>query len=170
MRDYLSSKNRPQTSQSWPVLGPNSEVLLPVQDPEEKGSQPVLPQWAELLQLFQSAFKALHWVSTSKTFSLYSLCLILWLLRRFNAAALNSEQLPSTQWISGSSCLAVELGGRWGLAPQWSSLTERSFCVRVGAVESSVAHLTCGAPQGFILGLLLFSLYSLPLFPFIYFL
>lgn len=41
---------------------------------------------------------------------------------------------------------------------QWfrSYLTERSFCVHVRAVESLVAHLTCGVRQGSILGLSFF--------------
>lgn len=39
----------------------------------------------------------------------------------------------------------------------------RSFSVSLGVHLSSVAHLTCGVPQGSILTPFLFSLYMLPL-------
>ena len=44
-----------------------------------------------------------------------------------------------------------------------SYLTDRTFSVHLGDVSSSVTPLTCGVPQGSILGPLLFTLYMLPL-------
>ncbi|XP_061086404.1 uncharacterized protein LOC133121220 [Conger conger] len=52
-----------------------------------------------------------------------------------------------------------------GAALEWfrSYLLDRSFSVHVGDYSSDTAPLTCGVPQGSILGPILFSLYMLPL-------
>ena len=52
-----------------------------------------------------------------------------------------------------------------GTALQWFSsyLADRTFSVMIGELCSSHASLSCGVPQGSILGPILFSLYMLPL-------
>ena len=55
--------------------------------------------------------------------------------------------------------------GITGSALCWfrSYLAERTFSVQLGHTSSDVASLTCGVPQGSILGPILFLLYMLPL-------
>uniref|UniRef100_A0A8C9YNU4 Reverse transcriptase domain-containing protein n=1 Tax=Sander lucioperca TaxID=283035 RepID=A0A8C9YNU4_SANLU len=52
-----------------------------------------------------------------------------------------------------------------GTALEWFSsyLANRSFSIMIGDLFSSAAPLSCGVPQGSILGPILFSLYMLPL-------
>ncbi len=58
-----------------------------------------------------------------------------------------------------------ECVGIKGIALKWfqSYLTDRSFSVYLGEFSSSAAQLSCGIPQGSILGPMLFSLYMMPL-------
>ncbi len=55
--------------------------------------------------------------------------------------------------------------GICGTALDWfaSYLPNRSFSVEIGEFSSSSVSITCGVPQGSILGPILFSLYLLPL-------
>ena len=57
-----------------------------------------------------------------------------------------------------------KLCGIKGTALRWfeSYLTDRSFSVQLGDYSSGKAPLTCGLPQGSILGPVFFSLYMLP--------
>ena len=55
--------------------------------------------------------------------------------------------------------------GVTGLALEWftSYLSSRSQCVAINGVYSGEANLTCGVPQGSVLGSVLFTTYMLPL-------
>jgi len=55
--------------------------------------------------------------------------------------------------------------GIHGTALKWfmSYLSNRTFSMMIGDLSSSCASLSCGVPQGSILGPILFSLYMLPL-------
>lgn len=55
--------------------------------------------------------------------------------------------------------------GLHGTAVEWfrSHLKDRSFTIHIDNYYSSIAPVTCGVPQEFILGPVLFSVYMLPL-------
>ncbi len=118
-----------------------------------------------ILEVFQSGFKMLHSTESAllKVFNDIFLatdtgdCVILVLLDLTAAFdTVDHEILISRleQWV-----------GIKGIALQWfrSYLKDRTFCVSCGDAVSSSAPLSCGVPQGSVLGPLLFSLYLLPL-------
>lgn len=75
----------------------------------------------------------------------------------------------SAAFDTGDHCTMIDrlktTVGITGSALDWFSsyLSDRSFSVSVGTYMSDSAPLSCGVPQGSVLGPLLFSLYMLPL-------
>ena len=62
------------------------------------------------------------------------------------------HRLRNRSWIQGAAC-------------QWftSYLTEREQFVSIGSEQSTSRPLTCGVPQGSVLGPLLYIMYTAPL-------
>ncbi|KAL6455414.1 hypothetical protein MHYP_G00361580 [Metynnis hypsauchen] len=119
----------------------------------------------DTMEVFQSGFKSRH--STESA-----------LLRVFNDILLSTDSGHCVALVLLDLTAAFDTVdhqillsrlenwvGIKGVVLDWfrSYLSERSFCVRIGGVESGVVPLTCGVPQGSILGPLLFSLYLLPM-------
>lgn len=118
-----------------------------------------------ILEVFQSGFKALHSTESALLRVLNDIflatdtgdCVVLVLLDLTAAFdTVHHEILLARleQWV-----------GVKGIALEWfrSYLTDRSFCVRLDGSMSTTAPLLHGVPQGSILGSVLFSLYLLPL-------
>lgn len=118
-----------------------------------------------ILEVFQSGFKSLHSTESAllKVFNdiyletdsgNYVVLVLLDLTAAFDTV--DHEILISRleHWV-----------GIKGTVLEWfrSYLEGRTLCVSNGNSESSSASLSCGVPQGSILGPLLFSLYLLPL-------
>ncbi|XP_051939816.1 uncharacterized protein LOC127612987 [Hippocampus zosterae] len=118
-----------------------------------------------ILEVFQSGFKTMH--STESALLRVSndillandsgdhMCLVLLDLTAAFDTVDHSILLTRLQHFVG-------IGGS---ALEWfrSYLADRTFCVSLGCSETRTAALSCGVPQGSILGPLLFSLYLLPL-------
>ncbi len=118
-----------------------------------------------IFEKFQSGFKPRH--STETALLRVSNDLLL-AVDSGNSAVLVLLDLTSAfDMVSHSILLSrlEECVGIKGIALKWfqSYLTDRSFSVHLGEFSSSAAPLSCGVPQGSILGPMLFSLYMLPL-------
>ena len=118
-----------------------------------------------ILEIFQSGFKTLHSTESAllRVFNDIFLatdsghCVVLVLLDLTAAFDTVDHDILITrleQWVGIS-----------GTALEWfrSYLSDRTFCVGLDDSVSSTAPLSCGVPQGSVLGPLLFSLYLLPL-------
>ncbi len=118
-----------------------------------------------LHEVFQSGFKSLHRTETAllKVFNDvllatdsgdYAVLMLLDLTSAFDTVDHNILISPMEH------CVGIK-----GTVLEWfrSYLSGRSFSVHLGDFMSSSACLSCGVPQGSILGPILFSLYILPL-------
>uniref|UniRef100_A0A4W5LQJ5 Reverse transcriptase domain-containing protein n=1 Tax=Hucho hucho TaxID=62062 RepID=A0A4W5LQJ5_9TELE len=118
-----------------------------------------------ILEVFQSGFKAFHSTETA-------------LIKVFNDLLISTDSGDSAilmlldltaAFDTVDHCVLISRlehsVGIKGTALEWfrSYLSERVFKVGVGGSTSPAAPLSCGVPQGSILGPILFSLYLLPL-------
>ena len=118
-----------------------------------------------LFERFQSGFRAQHSTETA-------------LLKVLNDIRINTDKGLCTVLVllnlsaafdTIDHSILIDRLENWvgvtGSALEWfrSYLCDRSFTVAAGNVSSSPADITCGVPQGSILGPLLFSIYMLPL-------
>ena len=121
------------------------------------------------LEVFQSGFRALH--STESALLKVTNDLFM-TVDRGNCAILVLLDLSAAFDTVDHAILISRLEqmvGLQGSVLNWvrSYLSDRTFQVEIGNSVSSTAPLSCGVPQGSILGPLLFSLYMLPLGPII---
>ncbi len=120
---------------------------------------------SNVLDTFQSGFRSLHSMETALLKVSYDL---LQVLDTGSYAVLVLLDLSVAFDTTDHSILLhrlEKLVGIQGVALQWlaSYLKDRTFSVSIGKFSSSSAPLSCGVPQGSILGPLPFSLYMLPL-------
>ncbi len=118
-----------------------------------------------ITEIFQSGFKSAH---STETALLRVLNDILLATDSGDSVILVLLDLSAAFDTVDHSILISRLEsdvGLKGTVLKWfqSFLSDRIFFVKVGNFSSSIAHLTCGLPQGSILAPSLFSLYMLPL-------
>ena len=118
-----------------------------------------------LQELFQSAYKRYH---SCETALLRVLNDILRALDSHNCVVLLLLDLSSAFDTVDHEMLIHRLRSRFGIkekALDWlrSHLANRSHFVNIGGVKSETHNMTCGVPQGSVLGPILYLLYTSPL-------
>jgi Reverse transcriptase (RNA-dependent DNA polymerase) len=117
---------------------------------------------ADLLPQYQSAYRPFH---STETAVLHVLSEILTAVDRGDVAALILLDLSAAFDTVDHDILLRRLQYSYGVtgsANRWfrSYLCGRTQYVRLGSTKSSITHLTCGVPQGSVLGPILFVLYT----------
>ena len=118
-----------------------------------------------LLEVFQSAYKSNHSTETALTRVHND---ILCDIDRYNCVILILLDLSAAFDTVDHAVLLRRLKNCFGITGKplsWirSYLSDRTQCVYINGERSSTYQLTCGLPQGSVLGPILYTMYTLPL-------